>query len=179
MQKSFQKIPLLLSLIFFLASIFSFLYLYQEIKNNSWEIDKKENEWRIEAIRREELKTLNNSIEAIKEERQQLETHFARSSDVVLFLNTVEGLAKGAGIEKEVRSVDISKDKKALMVAMEAKGSFPDLYKFLTLLENSPYELELIEVKFSRETEPASSDKTLSASAWNATFKIKLLSFIP
>ena len=65
------------------------------------------------------------------------------------------------------------------MVAMEAKGSFPDLYKFLTLLENSPYELELIEVKFSRETEPASSDKTLSASAWNATFKIKLLSFIP
>ena len=111
MQKSFQKIPLLLSLIFFLASIFSFLYLYQEIKNNSWEIDKKENEWRIEAIRREELKTLNNSIEAIKEERQQLETHFARSSDVVLFLNTVEGLAKGAGIEKEVRSVDISKDK--------------------------------------------------------------------
>src|SRR3989344_1694715 len=112
MQKSFQKIPLLLSLIFFLASIFSFLYLYQEIKNNSWEIDKKENEWRIEAIRREELKTLNNSIEAIKEERQQLETHFARSSDVVLFLNTVEGLAKGAGIEKEVRSVDISKRKK-------------------------------------------------------------------
>lgn len=174
--------PLLLSLIFFLASSFVFLYLYKEIKNNSREIDKRESEWRSETFRREELKTLDDSIKIIAEERKQLEAHFARSSDVVPFLDTIEGLAREAGVSEDVSSVDISGDKQGLMVVMEAKGSFTSLYKFLTLLENSPYELELTGVNLSKEaqaTSPDSPSKTLSDSTWNATFRIKLLSFIP
>jgi hypothetical protein len=102
MQSNFPKIPFFLSAAFFILSCLIFVFFYKAINNNNIESQVREEEWQREALRREEIKTLDRSIEIIKEERAQLETHFAQSSDIVPFLDTIEKLAGEAGTKAEV-----------------------------------------------------------------------------
>jgi len=176
MQKVFQKIPLLLSIIFFCISVFAWLFLFREIKNKNQELELMERRWQAEAQRRDEIKALDHSVKTIEEERAQLETHFARSSDIVPFLDTIEGLASKGGAQAEVSSVDILEDSTGLMVGMKASGTFSALYKFLTLLENAPYELQFLSMDMHRET--GLDTKEIAIPKWNVVFRIKLLSFI-
>ena len=168
MQKIFQKISLLLSIIFCCILLFIFFYFYKAINNNNQEAQLKEVEWQNEAFRRDEIKALDYSVKIIESERAQLETHFAQSSNIVPFLDTIEGLAFKVSVKAEVTFVNPSEDNIGLMVGMKASGTFNNLYKFLTLLENSPYELEFIEMNMNKGTERE----------WDLILKIKLLSFI-
>ncbi len=178
-QSNLSKTPLLLSAIFFCIFLSVFLFLHKLVINNNERSQLKEKEWQNEAFRRDEIKALNRSIETVKEEKARLETHFAQSSDIVPFLDTIEELGRKVDAKAEFVSVDILKDGTGLMVSMKASGVFQALYKFITLLENSPYELEFIEMNMRRGTEPNSANnKNVSVSKWDATFKIKLLSFV-
>ncbi len=178
MQNNFSKISLSLSIIFFIFSSFAFFYFFQVTNNNKKESQFAETQWQTEAFRRNEIKTLDRSVKVIEAERAQLETHFAQSSDIVPFLDAIEGLASKAGAKAEVTSVDILKDQAGLIVGMKASGTFSGLYKFLTLLENSPYELDFVSMDMRKETELSREDKSVPVPKWNVVFKIKLLSFI-
>jgi|SRR3989344_396748 len=178
MQNKFPKIQLILSTIFFVFSCLIFVFFYRFINNKNQELQLKEIEWQNEALRRDEIKTLEHSIKAVESERQQLETHFAQKSDVVPFLDTIEELAPKAGAKAEITSVDVFTARTGLYVGLKASGTFSSLYKFLVLLENSPYELEFLSTDMHIETGSDESQKTAGAPKWNAVFKIKLLSFI-
>lgn len=178
-QSNFSKMSLFLSAIFFCIFLSIFLFLYKAVDNNNRESQLKEEKWQNEALRRDEIKMLNRSVKTVKEERAQLETHFAQSSDIVPFLDTIEELGDKVGVKAEFTSVDILKDSTGLMVSMKALGTFQALYKFITLLENSPYELEFVRMDMQRETEPSNANgKNISVSKWRVTFEIKLLSFV-
>lgn len=179
MQSNFPKIPLFLSIIFFIFSLFVFVFLYKAIDNSNKESQLKEMEWQSELLRRDEIRVLDNSVKAIEKERVQLENHFAQNSDIVPFLNTIEGLASKVGIKAEVTSVDLLVDRDGIMVGMKVSGAFGDLYKFLTLLENSPYELEFTGVDMSKGVGGDSGSKNVTFSGWDVYLKIKLLSFTP
>ena len=177
-QNSFSKILFLFSIVFFCISIIIFLFFYQEIKNNDKESQIKELEWRTEAKERSEIRTLDNLVKIIKSERAQLETHFAQSSDIVPFLDTIEGLASRATTKAETTSVNILEDHTGLVVGMKVSGTFSSLYKFLTLLENSPYELELIAMDIHARIVTDIGSENEKDPKWDANFRIKLLSFV-
>lgn len=169
MQSNFPKVPLILSTAFFCVSLLAFVFFFRQININSRELQRKESEWQKEMLRREEVGKLDRSIKIIGEERKNLEIHFAKSSDVVPFLDTIEGLAKVAGAKAETTSVDITDDKTTLTVGMKVSGSWSSVYKFITLLENSPYEIEFIALDMHKEA---------GADNWNVTVRMKLLSFV-
>ncbi|OGI62721.1 hypothetical protein A2818_02715 [Candidatus Nomurabacteria bacterium RIFCSPHIGHO2_01_FULL_40_12] len=170
MQNNFPKMPLLFSFLFLLFSCLVFFYFYREIDDNNTAYLLAEQAWHNETLRRDEIKALERSIKTIEKEKVQLETHFAQGSDIVPFLDTIEGLGSQTGIIAEVVAVDISEDQTGLLVGMKVSGSFEGLYKFLTLLENSPYELEFVAFNIRKEN---SQD-----AVWDAIFQIKLLSFV-
>ncbi len=176
MRKNFFKIPLLLSLIFFSCSALFFFFFYKYINEKDYESQLKEMTWQAEAQRREEVRSLERSIKGLEGERAEFDTHFAQSSDIVPFLDTIEGLAPKVGVKAEMTSVDIAENGAGLLVGMKASGSFGGLYKFLRLIENSPYELEFLTFKIEKESGAAGGKS--DASKWNAAFKIKLLSFV-
>lgn len=178
MQNNFPKIPLFFAILFFCISLFTFYYFFGVINSKNQQSQLTENKWNTEMQRREEIRALDNSIKIIAEDRTQLETHFAQSSDVVPFLDTIEGLAPKSGIKTEVTSMDILGDNAGLLVGLKASGTFGSFYKFLTLLENSPYELEFTGMEMRKETTPSTSSKKVAPSVWGVVFKIKLLSFI-
>jgi len=178
MQNNSKKIQLLLSTIFFIFFVLAFLFLYREININNQQAEQSIVLLENETKEHEEIEFLNRSIGVITEGKTLLETHFAKSSDIVPFLDTVEALAVKAGVKAEVASVDALKDSGVLTVQVNASGNFERLYKFLTLLENSPYELEFASINMQREAELDVITKKVKELKWQAVFKIRLLSFI-
>jgi hypothetical protein len=178
MKNNFPKIPFFISLAFFIFSCGIFFYFLRGINNLNNKTQLAETTWNTENLRRNEIKTLDQSINDIQDQTTALTTHFAQSSDVVPFLNTIESLATEAGATAIISSVDVSTDNTSLMVALKATGTFPNIYKFITLLENSPYELQFEGMDLQNTTSVNTSGKTTTTSNWNATFNIKLISFI-
>ncbi len=178
MKNNFPKISLFFSIVAFLFSCFFFFYFLRATNNNNQKSQMTDGQWQAELDRRDEIRALDNSVKIIAGERAQLETHFAQSSDIVPFLDTIEGLGSETLTKAQVTSVNISGDQSGLLVGMKATGTFPGLYKFLTLLENSPYEIEFSGVDVQEQSGVDPSSKTLGVPKWNATFNIKLLSFV-
>jgi hypothetical protein len=131
-------------------------------------------EWQNDYKQREDTKLLNNFLKNTVEERKLLDSHFAKSSDVVPFLDLLESMASNVGAKAEVLVINVPNDNTGLYVEARATGSFESLYKFIKLLENSPYETEVTYMNMSK----ASSGDVQSASGWTINLKIKLISFI-
>ncbi|MEK7089103.1 MAG: hypothetical protein AAB913_03155 [Patescibacteria group bacterium] len=153
--------------------------MYRNIDNNKKTLQLSQERWQVETTRRENAKSLTNSIKAIELERALLETHFIQSSDIVPFLDMIEKLSKEVGTKVEILSVDVAKNNLSLMVEVKALGSFETIYKLVTLLENSPYNLEFILADIQNSNpQDIYVGKINKTQQWTATFKIKLLSFI-
>ena len=125
------------------------------------------------------MKTLDQSVKMIEPERALLEAHFGQGSDVVPFLNTIEDLGEKSGTKTKVSSVDISADGTFLSVETRTTGTFQQIYKFITLLENSSYELDFDSVDIHSAASNEELKKGTKDLQWEAVIKIKLLSFIP
>lgn len=168
--RKFKKAPLIFSVSLLVLSLAALTFLLRGISLNKISADTARAEWREEALRRHKLKSLETLLNKAAPERKELDTHFATRENAVPFLDTIENLARRAGANPEVISIDETPDKNSLIVIVRAEGSWSAVYKFLRLLENSPYELEFIAADISKK--PESAD-------WEASFKIKLLTFIP
>lgn len=166
-----KKIPIFISIFSLIFFCYAFYFLYNEIEKNNIITKEINIEMQKQMNRFDELRSLDRGIKMVEKEKTELETHFIQSSNLVPFLDTIEGLALKVGATAETVSVDISPDNLNLLVGLKARGSFTSLYKFLTLLENSPYELEFTSLDISKEM-------IQNTSKWEAKIKIKLISFI-
>jgi cell division protein FtsB len=189
MKNNFQKILLVLSVTLFAFSCFAFVFLYRKTNDNNQKAESVLTEWTNETYRRDDIMSLEHSLQKISDARTQLETHFAKSSDVVPFLDMIEKLAPKTGSLAQIDSVDTSGGSTGLIVGFSVSGSFDSIYKFITLLENSQYELEFLSMDIHSMTASNTSVDSGSAQSkapvknavpkWQADFKIQLLSFIP
>jgi hypothetical protein len=178
MQNSFPKSSLFFSIVLLLLACSTFLFTYNQIKENNKLAQVAQVVWQTETTRREQAKTLDFSVKIIKKEREELNTHFIQSSNVVPFLDTIEKIASESGAKTEVTSVNISKDNTELALDMKAVGSFQEIYKFLALLENSPYEIEFNLIDMQSQSMDSPSDPKIKITKWTTILKIKLLSFV-
>lgn len=178
MKHNFKKNSLVVSILFLAISVFLFVFLYSQIKRNNEEREQKRIAWQTESSRRQDIKTLDQSIKMIEPEKALLESHFAQSSDVVPFLNTIESLGEKSGTTTNISSVDISSDNTFLMVGIKTTGTFEQVYKFVRLLENSSYELQFDSIDIHNAISSEELKKHTNGTPWEAIIKIKLLSFI-
>ncbi|OGI92479.1 hypothetical protein A2933_01040 [Candidatus Nomurabacteria bacterium RIFCSPLOWO2_01_FULL_46_18] len=169
--RKFKKEPFIFSIILLAITLSVFAFLYNRINQNKKVSDETEMKWQAESNRREEIKSLERLIKEVEEKRVALESHFARSSNAVPFLDLLEKLALSVSAKPEIVSVDVAKDKTGLLVEVGTIGTFEAVYKYLLLLENSPYQLEFISVDLHKISEQGTD--------WRGNFKMKLLSFIP
>ena len=177
--QKFQKAPLILSLIFLIFSCLVFFFLYREIQNNRIVSEQAQTAWQDEANRRDELQSLNRLLKNIEEERELLENYFLQSFDIVPFLDMIEKLAPRVGAEAEIVLVDMPKDNSLLTVEMKATGRFEAVYKFLTLLENSPYERDFISMNMQKSSVGATAQSgEILPSTWSVVFRVKIVNFI-
>ncbi len=177
MNNKSQKKYLIGSLIFLLVVSGIFAFLYVQIKNNNIASEEAEIEWNSEISKLNNIKVLNLSIRDIEKEKALFESHFVKNSDIVSFLDTLEGYAKDVSVNASISAVDTLPDDAGLVIGIRTFGTFESLYKFLMLLENSKYEMNVVE--FDIQKDGASTlDGTEQVPQWSASFKIQLLAFM-
>lgn len=176
MKYNFPKIPFFLSLILCSVSIFIFFSLYNKINNDNVESNKIFTTWQKEYKKKEDIDLLNSFLENTTEERVLLNSHFAQASNAVSFLDMMEELGSKVNARAEVLVIDVPEDKAALYVSVKVSGTFDSVYKFIKLLENSPYETEIVSLDMSKVVLSGSLNK--QSFVWSVNLKIKLLSFI-
>ncbi len=164
---------MLVSTLFLAAACFGFFFLFQKINDNKTAATEALRLWSEEEAKRNELNSLDAMLENLKEEMATLDTHFAQSSNVVPFLDSLEELGELSGGSSEVLSVETTPDGAGLLITLKTEGGFGSVYKFLELLENSPYELEFLAVDIGRGSGEG------VAAEWEGFLKLKLLTFIP
>jgi len=184
MKNNSHKSLLIFSIIFLVFSCFLFFIINREIVSNKTAYEDSELKWRKEVDKIEGIKLLNSSFKKIEKEKDLIETHFARSSNIVPFLDTMEAVGNNVGLKTEVTLIDVPKESKVLIIEMSVYGSFESIYKFLLLLENSQYQLETISMDIQKENTSGAvvnkKDKNKEViPKWKADFRMKLLSFIP
>ncbi len=176
MKTHFQKLPFLFSIVMILVSVFVFTTLYLETVRNHTDSEEIISKWQTERDHRDEIKALERSVSMYSSERLQLESHFARSSDVVPFLDNMEELARTVNTDPEIISVEALKKPDRLEVKMSVAGEFESLHKFVMLLENSRYEIELTSVDLNLPG--ASNTSSNIGKDWELNLSFKLLSFV-
>ncbi|HEY4493861.1 MAG TPA: hypothetical protein VJB95_00285 [Candidatus Paceibacterota bacterium] len=169
MRSALSKLPLLISFIFLALSAVVFFSLYRAVNKNIVLAEGAEAVWQKEMSRQNDIKSLQNSIRLIDKEKEELTAHFIASSDVVPLLDMLERLAREVGAKGEITFVDNGGGNAGLTVSLRAAGSFESIYKFIRLLENSPYELEFTFLDLKKL-----DTKTPS---WEASIRVKLLTF--
>lgn len=169
--RKFKKAPLLFAFIFLAAASLGLYFVYREIRENKNLARVARSEWETEERHRYEIQAMEILLADTMTERAELDKHFARTKNVVPFLDTLQALARKVGAKAEVLSVDVVAES-GLSVTLQSEGSFEAIYKFLELLENSPYELEFSTVDIGRTDQGEDVN-------WEGFFRMKLLSFIP
>lgn len=177
MQNKFKKIYFFGPIILFAVSLAVFAFLYIGTKGNLNKIAELEETLQEEISKRNEVETLNDYFLSIQEEKISLESHFVQTSDVVPFLNTLESLADNVGAKTEVKSINVAKDNTGLIVDLKNTGTFSQIYKFITLLENAPYELEFISVELANAPTKEDLENNRNSERWEVLIKAKLISF--
>lgn len=178
MKNNFQKIILFVSVALLLFFCFVFVFLYREINDNYQKIQQDTINLQTEERQRDNITSLNRTLQKIAPDRALLESHFVKSSNIVPFLNMIEKLAQETRVSAQIDSINTKMDNSEITVDLKASGSFEVIYKFLTLLENFPYELDFISMDM-RKSSVDVSDKNIKNSNWEVILKIQLLSFVP
>ena len=178
--------------------VFIFIFLYQGIANNNNIKEQIAIDLKTEVAKQNEIKSLDSSLKMISKEKELLNSHFAKSSNIVLFLDTIERLAGEVSAKVEVFSVEQPKIKKeieieddivleediiiknnGLIIGMRISSDFEGIYKFIKLLENAPYELEILSFDIQNNKVQIVDGQNSESPVWNGTLKVKLISFIP
>ncbi|MEK7588962.1 MAG: hypothetical protein AAB438_04080 [Patescibacteria group bacterium] len=173
-----QRQYLIGSFIFLLLTGGAFAFLYIQIRNNNIASQEAEIEWNSESSKLNEIKSLNLSIQTIDTEKALFESHFLKSSDIVSFLDTIESAAKDVNVTAEIVSVDDVTDTTSLTIGIRSSGTFEGLYKFLILLENLKYEIDIASMELNRASVGEVEGVIDIKPEWKANFKIRLLSFV-
>ncbi|MDQ3076138.1 MAG: hypothetical protein M3Q34_03345 [bacterium] len=160
-------------ILFLIMAIFILFALFRQISTNKKIANKIEAQWQGEILTQEKIKILEQSINEVSKEMDSFKSHFARSSDIVPFLDTIEQLATSVSAKATINTVDITEDPPSLLIGVHAVGSFESVYKFMTLLENASYELQIMTFDLKKEGTSADSGPV----NWSVTLRIKVVSF--
>lgn len=173
-------IGLLLAL--FLTS--AYLFFYFKIETNMIHSEALAEELAAELSKESDLSKLKRTIDATNEDREKLVEHFVRAEDAVSFLETIESYGAIAGTKFQLNSADIQKDKNTMKLSFIANGTFPQVYRLLILIENTPYQFTMENISFSKvdpgpaQLSPTGEVLPEGEPKWDASFDITLTSFL-
>jgi hypothetical protein len=129
-------------------------------------------------VQESEIGQLRKNVQATDENLKQLTLHFINTGDIVPFLETVEGYGRTLHVVTKFDSVVVEKSPNRVTLSLSANGTFTDVYRFIALLESSPYELTFTNVNL-QSTDGGTQDKKLATGIWNAHITLSVLSVIP
>ena len=115
-------------------------------------------------------------LKATEEERAKLDTYFIEVKGTPRFLEALAKLGKDAGVSLSLDSIDVE-NTSVLRVNFHAQGTFKNLFHLASLLEASPYALEMGNLSLNKVNILAGKSGE-AANLWSGNGTIRLISFV-
>ncbi len=166
-----------------------FFYLINVIKNKNKHISAVSATLQEKMNEKDNMVTLENKIIELGDTHKQISGYLIETSNIDTFVEYLESLGSSNNIDLIVKSVETPKgEKNKLTFNIEMDGSFPNITKVVSILENSPYSLSVNSLYINKITEDSKVEtidpktkKTITTtntkSSWQATANFTVLSF--
>lgn len=129
------------------------------------------------AKQEQEMKNLANSINTLTTQTREIDSYFVAPDGDVDFIDQLENTAKVQKLDVQTNSVSIDSPKdltvkglQYLVLKLNTKGSWLGTYKFLSIIPNLPYKINLDQADIT-----LSSDKGITPPVWQGSFTIRVL----
>lgn len=119
---------------------------------------------------KETVKGLERALEDTKAQRAKLENYFIQKTNSVTFIEHIEQIGKGAGVELLVSSVaDAPTGTSGIELNFSATGGFSGIYRLIALVEAMPHKITF---------KKADIQKSEADGSWKGNFAISLESIV-
>ncbi len=171
---------LLIASVLLIIAVGSYVYFFLSVQALSAKITTLQNETHVLEARESATSELKKNLANAKDKEQILLAHFAEADNSVPFFNTIEGYGKSTGVAVKFDTASIPKDATRFDVTISFKGSFSGVYRFLSLLEASPYEIRIINTQLQANLidVPVSKKTSIPQVQWGGTISLSLLSVV-
>ena len=128
-----------------LVSVAGYVYLFRQLKAvNAANVSLTQDSNAILA-EQSQIGVIKQSLSDTDARRAKLDSYFVDPNNVVPFLETIEGYGKTAGVSTTFSEVQLADKPTHLTVTVDANGSFTNIYRFVSMLEAAPYEIQVTE----------------------------------
>lgn len=174
MNKKSTNLVLIVSTLISIALLGSFVYLTNVIKNKNKHISVVTSTLQEKINEKDNMKILEKRMLDLGDTRNKINSYFIDTSNVDEFVEYLEGLGDTYGAELLVRSVDTpNNEKNKLVFGIEINGSFSNLTKIVSILENSPYNISFDSLYLNKITETVKEETVDPKSKSSTTPTIK------
>ncbi len=187
MNKKTTNLILAISIIILIGLSGLFLFLINVIKNKNKHISAANTTLQEKIEEKDNIKTLEKKIAELGDTHKQVSSYLVDTSSVDIFVEYLERLGDSSNVALFVKSVETPKgEKNKLTFNIEMNGNFPDITKVISILENSPYSLNINSLYINKIIEPEVENNTekptieitkVKKSSWQATANFTVLSF--
>src|SRR3989344_4547883 len=108
------------------------------------------------------------SVFSLSQDKQMVENYFVTDETLPGFIEQLEKLASSTEVVLNLTNVTLTTGANPVTrLNFNAKGSFPRLFQFVSLVDSLPYVLDLTQASFFREEE--------KTEGWNGVFNLDLI----
>ncbi len=182
MYKNRTTFMLILSILAMVVSITTLILFFKIIANKNEHTSALSRSLVDKIAMKENADTLTKKIDEVENIKKIINAHFVDSTKIDSFIDYLEKLGISASTEVKVESFDTSKtEKNILSVTLSVNGTFSNVINTFKLLENSPYQIDVIRISLIEQ--PKSINKEIktgnSASAgapeWQSSVSFNVL----
>lgn len=164
------RTTLILVLSLLLLGSFGLFQVYQMASLKEKEILELREKLLVINEKKNNITAFKKFLEEIKEDKNRINGVFLIEDKIIKFIENLEKISKLAQTEIEIQSALLSeKEDLGPVFNFKLTGSFENLFRSLSLMENLPHQIEIKELRLVKEREE---------NLWQAQFRIQVLSFI-
>ncbi|GEM_PF-1753551 len=171
------QIVLIVLAILNIVAIFGYGFMFYKISTEKSRTAETLSLLKSEVKKESTLRFLAETLDKTTIERGKIDRYFVDIKGSAVFLERLQFFGKQAGVSVRLENVDIE-DKTVLRVNLATNGGFGETYKFLELLENTPYAIEVKSININKVRVSLDDKKNTSPNNWSGVFTIRLLSFV-
>lgn len=185
MKKNYATPILIFSSLVTILTICLFIFFLKVIEN------KDQHASAVLTTLQEKMKEKENAIifaekvSEIKLLRDSINSHFVDPNKIDMFVNYLEEMGLEFGSEVLVKNIEIPpKTKNTIIFNLSINGTFKEVMRTITFLENIPYKINITQVYLNKDMEQqvpgtqgvAGNNKIIETPMWQADISFNILS---
>lgn len=179
-----KKTTLILSLSIITALVVTgvFVFFFKVIKNKNEHTSAVLTTLESKINKKQNINTLEKKIAELEATRARIDSYFVDPEKIDSFISYLENIGSTTGTNLEVKSVEIDpNNKNTVLGKVSIQGTFANVMKTVTLLENIPHQIEFTSLYLNKDIRTTTSEVkgktvTTTTSMWQADLSFKILS---